>query len=176
MGAGVHFGGDVEAIAEYAAVAVELIGKGCDFFMSALAVVSGRRQHDADQALLKLGDVVEMDCALSFGHAQATAGDQSREAAVGCPAGGVEEDGRGVLGDDLGADEQLQVRLFGCAVHSHGAGDRVAIGDGQGVVAEFGGALDQFVGMRRPAEKGEVGFAVELGVGLRSGRWPEACV
>ena len=108
-----------------------------------------------------------MDLALALGRAQVAAGDQSCEAAVRRPVGGEQHEWRRVGRGDLGADEQVEVVLFGGDVGADDAGERVAVGDCEGGVAELGGALDELFGMRSAAEEREVGEAVELGVAGR---------
>ena len=62
--------------------------------------------------------------------------------------------------------------LFGCLFAqvpqrgpgAHHARQRIAIGDGDGVQAQFGGAQDQFLGMRGAGQKGEVRGDAKLGV------------
>ena len=54
-------------------------------------------------------------------------------------------------------------------VRAHHARDRAFVGDRERAVAERMGALDELLRVRRAAQEGEVGEAVELGVGGKHG-------
>ena len=66
--------------------------------------------------------------------------------------------------------------FFRFLVRAHDAGQGAFVGDGQGRVAQFGGALDQFPGPGGAAQEGEVRQALQLGIAgqgraRRWGRW-----
>ena len=63
------------------------------------------------------------------------------------------------------ADDQLQPVLLRGDVGPHDAGEAVAVGDGESVVAASGRGGDQLVGVGGPFEEGVVRLAVQLGVG-----------
>ncbi|HEX9660198.1 MAG TPA: hypothetical protein VGA18_07845 [Rhodothermales bacterium] len=65
------------------------------------------------------------------------------------------------------ADDEPYPAGLGGAVHADDPGEGVAVGDGEGFVAQFGGPLDELLGMRGPAKEGEVAFATKLGVAAR---------
>ena len=126
-----------------------------------------RRKDDGNQAGGKFGNVLQVDLAFALGCTQAAAGDQARETAVRRAVGSEQHERRSVDGRDLGADQQVEVVPFGGEVRADDAGERVAVGDRQGGVAELCGVFDEFFGMRGAAEEREVGEAVEFGVAGR---------
>ena len=77
-----------------------------------------------------------------------------------------------IVGRDFGADHQRQTIFLGGGVRPHHAGQRVAVGDGQRLIAQGDGPGHQFVGMRSSFEKRKVRFAMQFGVGQgdRAGR------
>ncbi len=91
--------------------------------------------------------------------------------------GVAEEIGRAVHEGQAAADDQLHVQFAGGKVGAHGAGKRVAVGDGDGGKAEFGGADGEFVRMRGSFQKGEVRRHLQFGVarGARHGPSPFRC-
>lgn len=129
------------------------------------------RYHNCDEALREVCDVGHVDAALALERSKAPAGDEPRQPAVGWAVGGKQDEGRAVEGRDFGADDQLEGPVGVCGVvfpggdvGPDGAGERVAIGDGEGFVAQGGGLVDELFRMRRSAQEGEVGQAIELGV------------
>ena len=78
--------------------------------------------------------------------------------------GVAQEIGRTVHESQAAADDQLHVQFAGRKVSAHDAGKRVAVGDGDGGKAEFGGADDEFVRMRGPFQKGEVRRHLQFGI------------
>ena len=67
------------------------------------------------------------------------------------------------------ADHEANADLLGGDVRPHDAGKRVAIGQRERGQAELGGAQDQLLGVRSPAQKREIAGDLQLGVG---GHWP----
>src|SRR5690606_6495904 len=53
---------------------------------------------------------------------------------------------------------------------AHHAGQRTVITQSQSFVAQLGSTLDQLFGVRGPGQEGEVGNAVQLGVGAQKGK------
>ena len=80
------------------------------------------------------------------------------------PTGGIgarlRADGCAMLGRLLGQAAQFLERRMG----PHHPGQRIAVGDGDGGKAQFGGAGDQFLGVGGPGEEGEIGGHAELGI------------
>ena len=69
-----------------------------------------------------------------------------------------------VLEAELVADDELEAMLAGRETRAHNARDGALVGDGQCRITEFGGTLDEFLGVRCAAQEAEVGEAVQLGV------------
>ena len=182
----VQRGGEIAAVGEDAAVAAqgrrdggtqarrELQGLRCVVGVVGVVgevrfVLFFIRYDEGEQAGAEFGDVAEVERALALGRAQSTAGDQARKPRVGGAVGREQHNRGSIERREFGADQQVQLMLLRGHVGPHDAGQRVAVGDGQGRVAEFGGTLHQLFGVRRAAEKREVGEAVEFGVS-RGGR------
>ena len=70
---------------------------------------------------------------------------------------------------DLGAEHGRHPDGAGCLGEADDAVEAVVVGQGEGIEAEAGGLGGQLLGVRRPVEEGEVGVAVQLGVGHRAG-------
>ena len=92
--------------------------------------------------------IVEGKTALAFGSVAAAGGDQAREAAISFAVCSQEDYRRRIAGSDFGTDEKFELHLFDGAVGADDAGQTVAIGDGERLVAQFGGAAGEFVRMR----------------------------
>ena len=111
-----------------------------------------------------LGNVVEQQPALALLRPAAAQGNQPRQPAVGGPIGGPKHHRRGVVGRNLGADDQFQARRpwppHVPEPRRPGCCDRHR----QGGISQLGRPANQLVGMRGPFEKGEVRFGVEFGV------------
>jgi hypothetical protein len=110
-------------------------------------------------------DVIEIEFAFPLRGAAAAEGEEAAEAAVGGAVGGEENDRRCVQGEDLGPDDQLEPRLLRRDMHPHGAGEGVAVGHRNRAIAQFRCPGDEFIGMRRPLQEGEVRLAVQFGIG-----------
>ena len=76
----------------------------------------------------------------------------------------AEEIGRAVHESQAATDDELHVQLAGGKVSAHDAGKRVAVRDGDGGKAEFGGADDEFVRMRGAFQEGEVRRHLQFGI------------
>jgi hypothetical protein len=72
--------------------------------------------------------------------------------------------GLGIGEADLAADHERQLLRLRLDMGAHDAGERALVGDRDRAVAERGGALDQFLGVRRARQEAEVATAVKLGV------------
>jgi len=103
------------------------------------------RKCDCDQAGGELGDVLQVDRAPALRRSSATAGDQPTEPPVRGPIGREQHEWGGVDGRDFGPDQQVQVVLFRGQMSPDHAGQGVAVGDGQGTVAELGRLGDQLL-------------------------------
>ena len=69
----------------------------------------------------------------------------------------------GIWEFDRGADEGADVVGLGGVVGAGGSVDAHVVGEGDGVVSEFGGPEDEVLGLAGTAEEGEGGSAVEFG-------------
>ena len=138
--------------------------------------ISQLKEHARQQAVRIFGQIVEGELKLAFLCTAAAAGDQAGQTAVGGAVGGPQDDRRGVDQCDLGADQQFQADLLRGAVCPHYAGQAVAVGDGQRRVAQLGGTLHEFVGMRSALQEREVRLAMQFCIprsGRRRGRGSE---
>ena len=111
-----------------------------------------------------LGHVIQRQPAFAFFRAAAAERDEPRQAAVGGAVGRPEDQRRGIGRRDFRADDELHAELFGGHVGADDSGQAVSIGHRDGRVAQFGGAIYQFLRVRSAFEEGEVRFGVKLGV------------
>jgi hypothetical protein len=151
-----QFGQQVAAVAEASAIALKRIEIG---------QLAGGTDDAGQQAFGVSRHVRERNLKLSFGCPSPPQGDQPRQPAVRGPIGGPQDDGRRIVGRDFGADHQRQTVLPGGGVRPHHAGQRVAVGNGQRLVAQGDGLGYQLVGMRGSFEKREIRFAMQFRVG-----------
>jgi hypothetical protein len=112
-------------------------------------------------------DIVERQPAFALGGVAAPDRDKSRQPPVTGAIDRPHDDGRCVDGRQFRPDEQLHACRLGRDVHADGAGQAVAIGDGNGAIAEFAGPRRQFIGVRRSLQKGKIRAAMKLGIWLR---------
>ena len=117
-----------------------------------------------DESFSVLGHVRERNLALALFRAAASASNQTRQPSVRRPIGRPEDNRRGVDGRDLGADHELQPRLFGRHVRPNHPGQTVAIGNRQCRVTQLCSPTDQLIRMRGAFEEGEVRFDMQSGV------------
>ncbi len=126
------------------------------------------RQGDEDLPLGMAGDIGEREHALSLGGAALAAGQQAAEAAIGGAVGRQCDEARGVGEIEAGADDELETDLLGGEMGAGGAGEGIAVGDGDGGKAESLGGRHQFLGVGTAVEEGEVGchlqFRISRGV------------
>jgi hypothetical protein len=103
----------------------------------------------------------------AFGGAAFAEGEELAEPGVRRAGAGVDEEFEaGGLGEaEAAADEKGDVAFLGLGVGADDPGERVGVGDCEGVIAEIRGALDELVGMTGAGEEGEVGGDGEFGVG-----------
>jgi len=76
-----------------------------------------------------------------------------------------QHDPRAFAESNLAADDELESHLLRRHVGTHDASERAFVGDRERRVAEFVRLRDQLLRVRGAAQEGEVGKAVELGVG-----------
>jgi hypothetical protein len=155
---------------------------------------SARREDARQQALAVLGHIVDRELALAFFRPPQTERQQPRQPAVALTVHRQQNEVSRVRSDlvrsdrihavffspvwldpmnrvttnllygDFGPDEQLQARLLRRHVRPDDAGQAVKVRDRERGIAQFGGALDQLVGVRGALQKRKVRAAVQLGV------------
>jgi len=101
---------------------------------------------------------------LFFGRPGIAVGEQPAEIGVAGRIGSPDDDRRGVYRLQVGSDQELDSGLFGGAVSPHDAGECGPVGDGEGLVAEFGRSGDECLGMGGSLQERKVARAVKLGV------------
>ncbi len=120
--------------------------------------------HPRHQAFAQPGHVIQRQPASAFLRAAAAERDEPGQAAVGGAIGRPENQRRHLLRRDLRADDEFHAKLLGGHVGADHAGQAVAIGHRHGRIAQLGGAIHQFLRMRRAFEEGEVRLGVKFGV------------
>ena len=123
------------------------------------------RQGDENLTLPVGQDVFQSDLALALPGAALAQGEQAREPAIGGPVGGKGQGLEAVAQHQPRADDKAKAKTLGRDVGADDAGEGVVIGDGDGLVAEIGGPLDQLLGVRGPAQEAEIAGHRKLGVG-----------
>ena len=121
-------------------------------------------QRDEDQALGKGGNVIEIKRALTFLGAALAERQQPAKPAVSGAIARINQQARRVQQIEPGADDEFDADFLGGQMAAHDAGERVAVGDGDGVELKRLGRRHQFLGMGAAAQEGEIGGDVELGV------------
>ena len=119
------------------------------------------------------GDVDEMERAFPFLGAALTKREQPAEPAVSGAVRWVGEQARRIVKIESAAHDEFDAAHFACGkVRAHHAGERVAVGDGDGRESERLCRRHQLLGVRAAAQKGEIGGDVELGVARGEGHHP----
>ena len=93
---------------------------------------------------------------MAFFGAPLTQGQERGETPIGGAAGGQTNEAQVAGQAEPGADHQPDASFLGGDVGAHDAGQRIAIGDGDGRMAEGGGRHDQFLRVRSTAQETEV--------------------
>jgi hypothetical protein len=116
-------------------------------------LVEHRRRHeDGQQPFLVLDEIVQGQVALALGGASLAERQQPAETSVCGPVGGIDQDGSLVQVQPAPHHERDTCFLCG-HVRADDPGQRVAVGDRHGGMAERSGALDQLLGAPRRNEK-----------------------
>src|SRR5262245_5748424 len=105
------------------------------------------REHDSQQTFGVLGQVVKVKEAIAFFGRSATAGDQSREAAVSLPIGCIKQDWWCVFGGDFSSDQEFQSDLLRRHMGADYPCERIVIRDGERHIIKLGSPFDQFIGV-----------------------------
>ena len=138
-----------------------------------LAIGRHRRwNHDHQAPRQPVVQVIANEVVFTLLRTPPPLGDQGRQVAVALAILRQQHQLRPVGEPDLAADDQMQAVLLRPLVRPHDARERAFVGDGERRVAELRRALGQLIGVRGPAQEGEVADAVEFGEGGRHGRWP----
>ena len=140
-----------------------LLETGCDTLRDGgIRRLTGYPQHEAGAGAAL--DVAPVELVTAFRAAPPRRGDQLRQIAVRLAIGGEQHEFQAIGEPELGADEQFQLVFFGCNVCAHYPRERAFVGDGKRRVTKLGGALDEFLRARSPAQKSEIADAMQLGV------------
>ena len=101
-------------------------------------------------------DVVEAQLAFAFLGAHLAEAEQPRQPPIAVAVDRVERAGYGRIGEiEPAADQRLHPDVRARAVHPHHAGQRVAVGDADRIIAEQQRRGDQLDRVRRAAQEGE---------------------
>ncbi len=132
--------------------------------------------HDRQAQALGVGDqVVEGQAAVALPAplAGGPEGDQPRQPGVALAVLGIGQHlGTPVGEGEAGAHHQAKAEILGRRVGAHDAGQGVAVGHGDGGVAERLGRLHQLPRARGAAQEGEAGRDRQLGIGRAHGSRP----
>ncbi len=115
------------------------------------------------------GDIVPGEHAFALGRAPASRGDEAGEGAVAVPGGGEAEEAGAVGEIEARAGDEVQAGAPGGLVRAHDPGQRVAVGQGQRLVAEFAGPLDHLRRVGGAPQEGEVAGDLQFGVAWDGG-------
>ncbi len=118
------------------------------------------------------GDVVAGEVVGALRRAAPPAGDELAEIAVARAVGGEQHELDTIGERDLAADHERQPACLRGEMGAHHPGHRALVGEGEGAIAERLRPLHQLLGVRGPAQEGEIGQAMELGVGGQHGVRP----
>ena len=122
------------------------------------------RQQDGEHAFLMVRDVAPIEHAGPFAAPLLAHGQQAAQAGIGGAVGRVREQRRAALQIQPAADDQPHAKLGGPPMRTQHAGQGIAIGDGDRLVAEQLGGREQFLHVAGAAQEGVVGGDLQLGV------------
>ena len=115
------------------------------------------------------GDVFPGEMAFSLGRAPSSRGDEAGEGAVAVPGGGEAEKAWAIGEVEAGARDEVEAGAPSGLVGAHDPGKRVAVGQGEGAVAQLDCAFDHLIGVGGAPQEGEVAGDLEFGVGAIGG-------
>ena len=159
-------GGEVEGGGEVVAVPGEVVGE---------VIVGGDGRHRDEEVAVRvcrLDDVCAGELTFALGRAPASRGDEAGEAAVAVPGGGEAEEAGAVGEVQAGTGDEVEAGAPGGLVGAHDPGQRVAVGQGESAVAQFGRPLDHLIRVGGAPQEGEVAGDLEFGVGGFRGHGP----
>ena len=134
-----------------------------------------RRQGDDDLALAVFVQIIAGDMTLALGRPAFAHRQQPRQPAIGGPAHGKTQHAEATGEVELRADHQPQPKPPRRAMGPYHPGQSIAVGDGDGAVAERGGGGNQLIRMGRTAQKAEIRRHLKLGVGRGAGHANTPC-
>ncbi len=120
------------------------------------------REHD--QPILTRGERIEREPRVEAIGAEVSLREQPAEVGVSLRRLGEQREVRSVGERHLGAGDRLETERLRRLRERHRAVQAVAIGEGEGLIAELVGGRDEILGERGTVEKRESGVAVQLGV------------
>jgi len=123
-----------------------------------------RRQHDEDLPLAMRRDIGVVEMAFAFRGAPLAEGQQTGQPAIGGAVFGKGEEAGAVGEVEPHADHQADADCLRRVMGAHDAGDAVAVGDRDRLVAERRRGHHQLVRMRCAAQKREIGGDLQLRV------------
>jgi len=97
-------------------------------------------------------------------HLQLADAQQAGQPGIGGAIGRIQQHGRAAGKIEAAADDQADAGFLGALVGADDAGKGVAVGDGDRLHAQDGGACDQFLDLRGAAQEAVVGGDLEFGV------------
>ena len=150
-------GGEIDVARTFRRPAVEACGKSF--------VRHVRGQQHQGEALRMVEDIVPGDQAFALGDGAAAARDQPRETAIGGPVGGEGEQALAAVEVEPGADHDAKAEFLRLGMSAHHAGQRIAVGDGDGGVLEQRRLGDEFFRQGGAFEKREGCAHMKLGIG-----------
>ncbi len=125
---------------------------------------SRRRKGDDELSFAMRRDIGVIELALALPGAPLADGEETREATIGGAIGGKTKQAGAVAEIEAAGGDEADADHLGRLVGAHDAGKRIAVGDGEGPMAERGGGHRQLLGMRGAAQEGEIAGDLQLGV------------
>ncbi len=120
------------------------------------------QQQTAGQTVFQIG---AREMVFALGCASPRAGDEAGEAGIALGRRRERHHGRAVGKAQFAANDEPEPTFPGSHMGAHHACEGTFVGERQGGVTQFRCALHQFLRVRGPAQEGEVGQAMQLGVG-----------
>ena len=123
-----------------------------------------RRQGDEDLILGVIEEIGDVEEAFSFFRAAFAGGQNSGEPPISGAVSRETQQTGTIIEIEPDADHDANSGFLGRGMGAHDAGDRIAIGDRDGPVAELRRGLDQLFGMGGPAQEAEIAGHLQFGV------------
>ena len=149
-------GGEVEAIPKGVAQGFQMGAEG--------RIGPGRRQRRDDLPLSPGDKILEVEPAFALRSPAFAERQQPAQAAIGRAVGRIAEQAGRVGEVEARADDEAQPGLFGGRMGAHDTGERIAVGDRDGAVAQFERPGNQFLGMRGAFQEAEIARHLQFGI------------